>query len=965
MSRHYVTLTVNGEPRHAEADARRLLIHFLRDDLGVTGAHVGCDTTQCGACTVHLDGRAVKSCTVLAVQADGAAVDTVESLTRAGDGEHPLLSAFREHHALQCGFCTPGMIMSSLELLHREPHPGEQRIRAWLKGNFCRCTGYQHIVDAIRAAAGTQAVRGAAEATTPGGRYFGRSLTRREDDHHLRGRGRFTDDVRPADAAGTLHVAVLRSPHAHARIRSVSVERALKVPGVVAVVTGADLLDTVSSLPTNWVLPGMQVPDHRVLADKVARFQGDGIAAVVAADAYTAADAADAIDVGYEPLPAVTDPWQAAQRGAPLVHPGMAGASEDGNIVFRAPIYAGDYASARSRADVVIRQRLRNQNLIPGALEPRSVVAEYDDGTGTVTVHSSTQSPHIIKRMLAEVLSFPEERLRVVAPDVGGGFGSKLHLYPEEVLLAALAIRLRRAVKWTATRTEDFLATNHGRDHVQEVELCATADGVMTGVKATLFANLGAYLSDMAAGIPTANCALMVTGPYRIANTQIDTIGVLTNTSRVDTYRGAGRPEATYLIERMADQLARELSIDPADIRRRNFIRPDEFPYQSPLFVYDSGDYEHNLDKALGIVGYEKLRREQADLRLQGRYRGIGLATYTEFTGLGSGRATAAVGFSYGGWEYARVLVHPTGRVSVHVGTADHGQGHATTYAQIAADALGLRPDDIDVVEGDTARVEFGQGTFNSRSMPVGGSAVDECGQKVLAKARRIAAHMLKTAVENVRYEAAEFTTAQRADGASPGRVTWNDVARVAHFVPDIPPGLEPGLDERVFYDPKELAFPFGTYVAVVEVDPATGDITIDRFLAVDDCGPLINPLLARGQVHGGIAQGLGQALLEGARYDGEGSLVSGNWTTYAFPRAQHIPRLETAHTVTPSPFTALGIKGIGEAGAIGAPPAIVNAVLDALAPLGVTHLDMPLHPEQVLAAIRRAAAGGAPGSAR
>ena len=965
MSRHYVTLTVNGEPRHAEVDARKLLIHFLRDDLSVTGAHVGCDTTQCGACTVHLDGRAVKSCTVLAVQADGAAVDTVESLSQAGDGEHRLLSAFREHHALQCGFCTPGMIMSSLELLRREPHPSEERIRAWLKGNFCRCTGYQHIVEAIRAAAETTAVRGAAEVATPqAARFFGRSLTRREDDHHLRGRGRFTDDVRPADAAGALHVALLRSPHAHARIRSVSVERALKVPGVVTVVTGADLLDTVSPLPANWVLPGMQVPDHRVLADDVARFQGDGIAAVVAADAYTAADAADAIDVLYEPLPAVTDPWQAAQRGAPLVHPGMAGASEDSNIVFRAPIYAGDYASAHERADVVIRQRLRNQNLIPGALEPRSVLAEYDDGTGTVTVHSSTQSPHIIKRMLAEVLSFPEERLRVVAPDVGGGFGSKLHLYPEEVLLTALAIRLRRAVKWTATRTEDFQATNHGRDHVQDVELCATADGVMTGIKATLFANLGAYLSDMAAGIPTANCALMVTGPYRIANIQIDTFGVLTNTSRVDTYRGAGRPEATYLIERMADQLARELSIDPADIRRRNFIRPDEFPYQSPLFVYDSGDYEHNLDKALGVVGYENLRREQAELRPRGRYRGIGLATYTEFTGLGSGRATAAVGFSYGGWEYARVLVHPTGRVSVHVGTADHGQGHATTYAQIAADALGLRPDDIDVVEGDTARVEFGQGTFNSRSMPVGGSAVYECGQKVLAKARRIAAHMLKTTVEDVRYEAAEFTTSQHAHGGPPGGVTWDDVARVAHFVPDIPPGLEPGLDERVFYDPKELAFPFGTYVAVVEVDPATGDITIERFLAVDDCGPLINPLLARGQVHGGIAQGLGQALLEGARYDDEGSLVSDNWTTYAFPRAQHIPRLETAHTVTPSPFTALGIKGIGEAGAIGAPPAIVNAVLDALAPLGVTHLDMPLHPEQILAAIRQAT-GGVRGGAR
>jgi carbon-monoxide dehydrogenase large subunit len=998
MSRHRVTVTVNGEQRQVEVEARTRLVHLLREHLGVTGVHVGCDTTQCGACTVHLDGRAVKSCTVLAVQADGATVDTLESLSKAGAVAHPLLAAFREHHALQCGFCTPGMIMSSLELLQREPQPSEERIRAWLKGNFCRCTGYQHIVDAIRAAGETMvtggqdqavisppssratateesaatnsAVTGAppSPATQPS-RRFGRSLQRREDDHHLRGRGQFTDDVRPTDPAGVLHAVLLRSPYAHARIRSVSVDRARKMPGVVAVVTGVDLLDSVSPLPTNWVLPGMHVPVHRVLAHQVVRFHGEAIAVVVAVDGAAAADAAQTIEVGYEPLSAVTDPWRAAQRDAPLVHPELDGAAERGNVLFRVPTYAGDYAAARQAADVVVGQRLRNQNLIPGALEPRSVLADYDDRTGAVTVHSSTQSPHTIKRMLAEVLSFPEHRLRVVAPDVGGGFGSKLHLYPEEVLVTALAIRLRRAVRWTATRSEDFQATNHGRDHVQDVELCATAEGVITGIKATLFANLGAYVSGMAAGIPTANCAFMVTGVYRIPNVEVDTLGVLTHTSRVDTYRGAGRPEATYLIERMVDQLARQLRADPAEIRRRNFIPPDAFPYQVPTgaFVSDSGNYQHNLDTALAMVGYDKLRREQAELRGRGRYRGIGLATYTEFTGLGPGWANAAVGFSFGGWEYARVLVHPTGRVSVHVGSADQGQGHQTSYAQIAADALGLGLDDIDVVEGDTARVEFGCGTFNSRSMPVGGSAVHESSQRVLAKARRIAAHTLGAAVEDVQYDAAVFTASRPAGSGPRDGVTWEEVARLAHFVPDLPPGMEPGLDERVFYDPKGLAFPFGTYIAVVDVDPQTGDITIDRFLAVDDCGPLVNPMLARGQVHGGIAQGLGQALLEGARYDDAGCLVSRDWTTYAFPRAQHIPHLETAHTVTPSPLTPLGIKGIGEAGAIATPPAIVNAVLDALAPLGVTHLDMPLDPEQVLAAIRQATTdtrplgGGAP----
>jgi aerobic carbon-monoxide dehydrogenase large subunit len=959
MSRHQVTVTVNGEQRQAEVEARTRLVHLLREHLGVTGVHVGCDTTQCGACTVHLDGRAVKSCTVLAVQADDATVDTLESLSRTDEVAHPLLAAFREHHALQCGFCTPGMVMSSLELLRREPQPSEERVRAWLKGNFCRCTGYQHIVDAIRATGEATSTAVAAAPPSPAThdlRCFGRPLPRREDGHHLRGRGRFTDDVRSTDA-GVLHAALLRSPYAHAGIRSVSVDRARTMPGVVAVITGVDLLDSVSPLPTNWVLPGMHVPVHRVLADQVVRFHGEAVAAVVAVDTHAATDALEAIDVDYEPLPAVTDPWRAAEPDAPLVHPELDGVSEHGNVLFRFPTRAGDYAAAQQAADVVIGQRLRNQNLIPGALEPRSVLADYDDRTGTVTVHSSTQSPHTIKRMLAEVLSFQEHRLRVVAPDVGGGFGSKLHLYPEEVLVTALAIRLRRAVRWTATRSEDFQATNHGRDHVQDVELCATADGIITGIKATLFANLGAYVSGMAAGIPTANCAFMVTGVYRIPNVHVDTLGVLTNISRVDTYRGAGRPEATYLIERMVDQLARKLRIDPAEIRRRNFIPPDAFPYPMPTgaFVVDSGNYQPNLDTALDMVGYDRLRREQAELRGRGRYRGIGLATYTEFTGLGPGRANAQVGFSFGGWEYARVLVHPTGRVSVHVGSADHGQGHQTSYAQVAADALGLGPDDVDVVEGDTARVEFGQGTFNSRSMPVGASAVHEASQQVLAKARRIAAHALGAAVEDLQFEAGVFTATKPTGSGPRDGVTWEKVAGLAHFAPDLPPGMEPGLDERVFYDPKGLPFPFGTYIAVVDVDPQTGDVTIDRFLAVDDCGPLVNPMLARGQVHGGIAQGLGQALLEGGRYDDAGCLVSRDWTTYAFPRAQHIPHLETTHTVTPSPLTPLGIKGIGEAGAIATPPAIVNAVLDALAPLGVTHLDMPLHPEQVLAAIRQA----------
>jgi aerobic carbon-monoxide dehydrogenase large subunit len=817
---------------------------------------------------------------------------------------------------------------------------------------------------------------------------IGAPLRRREDAHHLAGQGRFTDDL-AARRPGALHAVLVRSPHPHARIERLDPAAARAATGVVAVVTAADLGEDVRPLRPNWVLPGgMPVPEHRVLAESVVRFEGDPVAVVVAEDAHTARDAAELVEVDYTPLPAVIDPWQAARAGAPAVHDGA-------NVLFRFPARGGNYARACRSADVVVTRRLRNQNLTPSALEPRSVLAEPDPSTGGLTVHTGTQAPHIIKRMLAEVLGIDEHRLRVVAPDVGGGFGAKLHLYPEEVLVTHLAHRLGRAVRWTATRTEDVATTNHGRDHVQDVELCATRDGVITGVKATIWANLGAYLSGMAAGIPAVNCGFMVPGVYRIRNLDVEVVGVLTHTARVDTYRGAGRPEATYLIERMVDHLAREIGMDPAQVRRRNLIPPSAFPYRLPTrgIGYDSGDYPANLDHALDVAGYADLRRRQVELREEGRYLGIGLCTYTEFTGIGPGRALNMLGFSYGGWEYARVIVHPTGAVTVHTGSADQGQGHATSYAQIAADALGLPAASIEVVEGDTGRVAFGLGTFNSRSMSVGGPAVHRAATAVLDKARRIAAHALGVTPAGLDYADGAFSiradlgpggqvaravrrgrrrgiarVLQRAAGlelpdAGRGRhaLRFDEVARLAHFASTYPSGLEPGLDERVFHQPPGMTFPFGTYLAAVEVDPATGDVTVEKLLAVDDCGTVINPLLARGQVHGGVAQGLGQALLEATRYREDGTLASADWTGYAMPRATDVPRIETGHTVTPSPRNPLGVKGIGESGAIATPPALVNAVLDALAPLGVTHLDMPLTPDRVHAAIVAARPAPAP----
>jgi carbon-monoxide dehydrogenase large subunit len=814
-----------------------------------------------------------------------------------------------------------------------------------------------------------------------GQRVLGAEVVRRDDVRHLRGAGRFTDDVVPP---GTLTAAILRSPHAHARVGAIDSTAALNMPGVVAVYTAADLGAKIAPLPCNWLLPGMVAPLHHALAPDVARFHGDAVAVVVAEDAYYAADALEALHVQYEALPAVSDPLAAAQSAAPLVHRELGR-----NVAFSFPIKGGNYARAARKAPLRLHAQLRNQNMVPGALEPRAVLAEFDRASEQLTVHSSTQAPHIIKRMLAEVLRFPEQHIRVVAPDVGGGFGAKLHLYPEEVLCAAIARELGRPVKWTASRSEDFLATNHGRDHMQSIEVLAQRDGTITGIKAEIYANLGAYLSGMGPGVPAINCGFMLTGVYRIRNLEVLVHGVYTHTSRVDTYRGAGRPEATYLIERAVDLVARELGIDPAEVRRRNFIPSDAFPYALPVpgFTYDSGDYAPNLQKALDLAGYDELRQRQAALRRQGRYLGIGICTYTEFTGIGPGAALNMIGFRYGGWEYGRVQVHASGKVTVYSGSADHGQGHATSFAQIAADALGIALDDIAVVQGDTAQVGFGNGTFNSRSMPVGGTAIKLCCDRIIDKARRIAAHALSVPPHELEYVDGVFRvratsnalqkvarSARRNrrrvlgvavrqlsgfvlpnEGLEQSSLSFAEVARMAHFVATFPTGMEPGLDEQIFYEPKNMTFPFGSYVAAVEVDIETGDITIERFVAVDDCGTIINPLLARGQVHGGVAQGLGQALLEGAIYAEDGRLSSNSWLRYAFPRAAHVPHIVSDHTVTPSPVNPLGVKGLGEAATIATPPALVNAVLDALAPLGVKHIDMPLSAERVWQAINDA----------
>ena len=770
--------------------------------------------------------------------------------------------------------------------------------------------------------------------------YFGRGVKRREDPKLITGRGRYTDDIAPA---GTLAMSILRSPYAHARITGIDVSAAKALPGVVAVYTGADLRDKFAGIPTGWVLPDMKMPAHPALAYDKVRHVGDGVAIVVASDRYVARDALDLITVDYEPLGVVTNQVEALKPGAPLVHDDV-----PDNKTFEWGF--GDGAFKAEGAEVHLTQRIVNQRLIPTAIEPRAVLADYDPGTEELTLHTSTQIPHLVRLLLCLTMGLPEQKVRVVAPDVGGAFGSKLYFYAEEALAAFVSRDLGKPVKWNETRSENYLATTHGRDHVQDVELTAKRDGTITGLKATVYANLGAYLSTFAPGIPSVLFGLMLSGTYKIPVVECKVYGVLTNTTPVDAYRGAGRPEATYLVERMVDLLAHELGMDPAEVRRKNYIQPSEFPYATSTGVtYDSGAYEANLDKALQAVGYQDLRRRQEELRKEGRYMGIGLTTYVEICGMAPSQVLGAAGGQAGGWESATVRVHPTGKVSIYSGSCSSGQGHQTSFAQIAADSLGLPMEDIEIVEGDTAKVQFGIGTFGSRSMAVGGIAIQKSLDKVIAKATKIAAHLLEAAEEDV-----EFKNGQFGVKGAPGRSkAFAEVAIAAYLAHNYPADLEPGLEAQSFHDPSNFTWPFGTHIAVVEVDPDSGAIDLQRYIAVDDCGNVINPLLADGQVHGGITQGLSQALYEGAEYDEQGQLLTGSLMDYALPRAEFLPQFETSHTVTPTPVNTLGIKGIGEAGTIGSASTVVNAVVDALAPFGVTHIDMPLKAERVWQAMR------------
>jgi carbon-monoxide dehydrogenase large subunit len=792
-------------------------------------------------------------------------------------------------------------------------------------------------------------------------KYVGKRIKRTEDPRLIKGLAHYVDDIRLPD---TLHVAFVRSMYAHARITSIDTSEAASIPGIVAIYTGKDIAEKIGPVPCAAALPDLKVPDYRVLATDKLLFVGHPIAAVVGTDKYAVRDAVDHVAVEVEELPAVVHVIDGVPT-TPVIHEHFGD-----NIAYKLTSGEGDIEAALKTADRIVTQKMIHQRLAPIAMEPRGVLARYFPGEEELTVWSSTQIPHLLRTQLALMIGIPENKLRVITPEVGGGFGSKLNVYAEEALLGWISMQLGKPVKWIESRRENVAATIHGRAQAGTVEVGVKNDGTITGLRYNVIADLGAYHQLLTPAIPTLT-GLMLSGAYKIPAIQMNVTGVFTNKMSTDAYRGAGRPEATYVVERVMDVVARELNLDPVEVRRKNFPAASEFPFHTATGLdYDSGDYDAALDKALDLSSYQRLREEQAKARAAGRIMGIGLSSYVEICALGPSQAMPA-----GGWESATVRIEPTGKVTILTGASPHGQGQETSFAQIAADELGVDLNDITVIHGDTGVVQYGIGTFGSRATAVGGTAVLIAIQKLKEKASKIAAHMMQCDAARLSFEAGCYSKQNAAAAAATGtsepvvpvgegpagalnevpvpsngrdKLTIQEIALAAHVAKEIPPDTEPGLSATYFFEPKNFTFPFGTHVCVVEIDKDTGETKIVKYVAVDDCGKVINPLLVDGQVHGGIVQSIGQALYEEVIYDDQGQLVTGELMDYALPKASQIPWLETDRTETPSPVNPLGVKGVGEAGTIGATPAIVNAVVDALAPYGVTHIDMPVRPEKV-----------------
>jgi carbon-monoxide dehydrogenase large subunit len=770
-------------------------------------------------------------------------------------------------------------------------------------------------------------------------KLVGQRVKRREDPRLIQGRATFVDDVK---IAGMLHIAFKRSDVAHGHIRSIDTSAAEAMEGVEAVFTGAQIAELLGPMPIATPFPS---PPHRAVAVDTVRYAGEPVAVVVASDRYVARDAVDAITVDYETRPAVVDPELAMSGKPTVIHPdfpnnlavplvpGGTGVTADGKV---------DNAAidrAFANAEVIISQRMVNHRLVPNSIEPRGVVAHYEPGKSSMTIWSSTQNPHILRTMIAAMTGLGQDQVRAIAPEVGGGFGSKINIYGEEYVAAAIAKRLGTAVKWIEDRSEAFLATTHGRDLIGYVELAARRDGKVLGLKTRLIADVGAYNMLLTAAIPTL-AVMMANATYDIPAIRTTLTEVFTNKTPTDAYRGAGRPEASYFIERAMDMLARELKMDPADVRRKNFIAPSQFPYQTQMgAVYDSGDYEKALDVALRAADWKGLQAYRDAAKAEGRLVGLGLAMYVEVCGIGPSSSLPT-----GGWEHAQVTIERDGRISATTGASPHGQGNETTFAQMLADQFGVPIEHITIHHGDTGIVKQGIGTFGSRSQAVGGTTLHLAGAKVKTKMARFASELLEASEADLVFENGMISVR----GAPASAKTFADVAAFAYVPVPLPTGMEPGLSEEAFFEPTNNTYPFGCHISVLEIDRETGEPKLLKLVAVDDAGNLINPLIVEGQIHGGLAQGIGQAMIEEAVYDESGQLVTGSFMDYALPRAADFPRFELHATVTPTPVNPLGAKGVGEAGTLGSTPCIVSAAVDALSEFGVTHIDMMLRPEKL-----------------
>ena len=792
-------------------------------------------------------------------------------------------------------------------------------------------------------------------------RYVGGGVLRKEDPELITGQARFIDDMA---LPGMLWMGIVRSPFAHARINSVDLTRVKQAPGVVAAFSGQDLAEEwAAGLPCAWPIAQRnfpepttedpRMPDHWPVAKDKVRFAGDAVAVVLADSRAHAKDALEAVDVDYEPLDPVLDIEAALGDDAPLIHDELGS-----NEAYTWKLATDNVDDVFSNAPLVVKERYWHPRLIPNAIEPRGVLVQPAPAQGELTLWSATQIPHILRTTLSMTLGIPETKLRVIAPDVGGGFGSKLNVYAEEAIALALARRLGTPIKWIEERSENYLSTIHGRGVIQDMEVAATEEGKVLGVRAKLYADMGAYLQLVTPGIPLLG-AFLYHGVYDARAYSFECTSVFTNRTPTDAYRGAGRPEATYAIERIMDALARRVNKDPAEVRRMNFIPPFSEPREvASGLQFDSGNYDGSFQKALDLVGYDGLRKEQADRRRQGEQKqlGIGLSTYIEMCGLAPSQVLAALKYAAGGWDTATIRCHPTGKVTVVTGTSPHGQGHATSWAQIAADALGVPFDDVEVLHGDTAVSPLGMDTYGSRSLSVGGVALHYAAERIKEKAKKIAAHELEVAEDDLEWANGRFQVRGAPDKAK----TIPDIALAAWTAHNLPDGLEPGLEAMYVFDPPNFTFPAGAHVCVVEVDTETGNTDIVTYVAVDDCGNQINPTIVEGQVHGGVAQGIAEAMYEEAVYDESGNLLTSSMHSYRIPSAAELPSFRTDRTVTPSSTNPLGVKGVGEAGTIAAPPAVVNALLDALEPLGVNHIDMPVTPERVWRAIQEAEGGAA-----